>query len=476
MKIRLFIENFLVYGMGGIAGKLIPLIMIPIITRILPNSTYFGINDNTTSLVSIMTYLSLMGMYDAMYRMFFDREDIDYRKKICSTTFVYTFSLSTIICILAIAFKESLARLFYGEASLAYLVYIAAITTLVSATNTIVSGPARMQNKRLIYVCMNTIVPLISYLLALTMMKKGMYTTALPIAVMLAGVVKETVFVVYNRDWFSFKYVDLEILKPMLKFAIPLIPNFLIYWVFNSCDRLMITQMLGIAEAGVYGIGAKLGSASQLIYTAFAGGWQYFAYSTMNDKNQVRDNSLLFEYLGSVSMICTAFICTISFSLYSILFPADYLGGFIIAPYLFLAPLCQMLFQVAISQFTIIKKTWPNMLFLFGGAIINVILNFILIPFIGIEGASIATLLGFVVSTILCVTMLRKIKLFIVTKRFIISICSFILYFALWRVVGASNVYICVLFILLLVDYYILYKKELSFISKKIEYFTLKRL
>ena len=57
----------------------------------------------------------------------------------------------------------------------------------------------------------------------------------------------------------------------------------------------MITNMIGIGAAGIYSVGSKLGHASQLIYTAFAGGWQYFAFSTMKEKEQVKSNSLIFE-------------------------------------------------------------------------------------------------------------------------------------------------------------------------------------
>lgn len=69
-----------------------------------------------------------------------------------------------------------------------------------------------------------------------------------------------------------------------------------------------------------------------------------------------------------------------------------YLSGYIVAPYLFLAPLLQMLFQVACNQFIVVKKTWPNMFILSVGAIVNIIANYFQIPRIGIEGAAIATL------------------------------------------------------------------------------------
>ena len=43
-KFSLFIENFVVYGIGGVISKVIPLIMVPIVTRLMPDSSYYGIS------------------------------------------------------------------------------------------------------------------------------------------------------------------------------------------------------------------------------------------------------------------------------------------------------------------------------------------------------------------------------------------------------------------------------------------------
>lgn len=59
--------------------------------------------------------------------------------------------------------------------------------------------------------------------------------------------------------------------------------------------------------------------------------------------------------------------------IYQLLFTKEYVISFIVAPYLFLSPLLQMLFQVVANQFLIIKKTWPNMFILMIGAIFNII-------------------------------------------------------------------------------------------------------
>lgn len=462
-KFKLFIENFLVYGFGGIISKIVPLIMLPIITRLMPNSDYFGLSDLSNTLVSFASALAIMGMYDAMYRMFFEKEDDDYKKTICSTALVFTFITSLIVFILLILFKNIIAQYFFSDKKYAYIVYLSAMATLVGATNSIISAPTRMQNKRKVFLVTNTISPVISYGISIPMLLLGYYTVALPLAAVISGITMEISFGVLNYKWFEPKRFNKKILKQLLFIAIPLLPNFLIYWVFNSCDKVMITNMIGIGAAGVYSVGSKLGHCSQLIYTAFAGGWQYFAFSTMKEKNQVKNNSIIFEYLGIISFVCTSFVCAISYPFFKMLFTEEYLSGYIVAPYLFLAPLLQMLFQVAANQFLVIKKTWPNAFILSIGAIVNIVINWVTIPIIGIEGAALATLLGYVVTDIVCIIVLYRLKLINLEKKFYISTLLMAIFMVTWRVFINSNYIIgIVLAFFVTILFMFLYRVDIS--------------
>jgi Na+-driven multidrug efflux pump len=67
------------------------------------------------------------------------------------------------------------------------------------------------------------------------------------------------------------------------------------------------------------------------------------------------------------------------------------------------------------------------------GVVLNVLLNYFLIPVLGIEGASIATLMGYVISDIICVIVLCKMKLMVVSKRFIIASLLIVAYMIFWR-------------------------------------------
>lgn len=468
-KAKLFVENFLVYGFGGIISKIIPLIMLPIITRIMPTKEYVGLFDMSNTVISFASALAIMGMYDAMYRMFFEKDDEEYKKNVCSTALIFTIGMSIIVLIVLILIKSIIARYFFEKTSFAYLVYFSAIATLVGSTNSIIAAPTRMQNKRKVFLITNTISPIISYAISIPMLLAGYYVIALPLAAIISGLVMEVSFYILNNKWFELKRFDKKLLKELLVIAVPLFPNFLIYWIFNSSDKLMITNIIGIGEAGVYGIGSKLGHASQLIYTAFAGGWQYFAFSTMKEKDQVKSNSIVFEYLGVISYTATLYICALCRFIFKV-FPIDYQQGYIIAPYLFLAPLLLMLFQVAANQFIVIKKTWPNMLILFSGAIINVFLNLILIPLIGIEGASIATLCGYIVSDIVCMIVLCKMKLMVISSRFIITTMVMALFFIVWRLSISDNTIVGLLFAVMTTLLYVfMYRSELQTVIGKLK-------
>lgn len=441
-KFKLFIENFLVYGLGGIISKLIPLIMVPIVTRLMPNTEYYGISDLSNTVVQFGSAIAVIGMYDAMYRMFFEKEDEEYKKNICSTALLFTMITSLIVFVIMLIARNFIAQYFFGNSKYAYVVYLSAMAVLVSATNSIISAPTRMQNKRKIFLVTNTVSPLLSYSISIPMLLAGHYVIALPLAAVVSGVTMEITFGILNHGWFNFRRFDKKLLRQLLIIAIPLFPNFLIYWLFNSCDKVMITNILGIGAAGIYSVGSKLGHCSQLIYTAFAGGWQYFAFSTMKDDNQVKSNSMIFEYLGVISFVATAFICAWCYLIFNILFTDKYLTGYVVAPYLFLAPLLQMLFQVACNQFLVIKKTWPNMLILSSGVVINILINYFLIPVLGIEGAAIATLLGYVVSDAICVVVLCKMKLMVINFKFVLATITMMIYIIVWRLMFSNKILI----------------------------------
>lgn len=468
-RFKLFIENFLIYGLGGVIGKMIPFFMLPVVTRLFPSSYYMGINDMSNTILSFAQAFAIMGMYDAMFRIFFERDNRDYKKEICSSALAFVLGASLIVFLMMLLSKKHISAVFFGDSSLSSLIVVTALGVLFGATNSIVAAPTRMENKRRIFLFTNFFSPVLSYSAALLLLFRHQYIFALPIGHLLAALSTTLIFIALNRNWFSFRKVRWSHMKAMLAIGLPLMPNFLIYWIFNSCDRIMISRLLGMEYTGVYAVGAKFGQISQLIYTAFAGGWQYFAFFTMRDKDQVELTSRIFEYLGCLSVCATVVISVCTEVFFGVLFGDAYSAASVTVPYLFMAPLAQMLFQVASSQFLVVKKTWPSSLILFCGAACNIILNALLIPLLGIEGASLSTLFGFVFSTALGVVVLQKMGLFKIPKRFICICAASIIYFILCRIFMKGNIgYEIISGTFFIAGCALLYKKELNELKKMI--------
>lgn len=214
--------------------------------------------------------------------------------------------------------------------------------------------------------------------------------------------------------------------------------------------------------------------ASQLIYLAFSGGWQYFAFSTMKEHDQVETNSLVFEYLGIITFLSSAFMCVVSLPVYELFFTGDYIDGYIAAPYLFMAPLFQMLFQIAGNQFLVIKKTWPTMLILAAGAILNVIMNLALIPLIEIEGAAVATLLSYVFCVLLVMAVCIRTGLMNVRKRFLVAVFLFLIFVLAWRILLLEDKSGVLIFAVYACAVLALYKKDIRFLLERVKGFIVK--
>lgn len=468
-KLKLFIENMLVYGLGGVISKIIPLVMVPIITRLMPDPTYYGLSDLSTTVIAFAQAFAVMGMYDAMYRMFFEKDDQPYKEQVCSTALSFTLVSSAAVFFILLLGKNLIAEWIFKDRAYVNLVYLCAMAVLVGATNSIVAAPTRMQNKRTVFLVTNTVSPILAYAVAVPLLLKGYYVIALPLASLISHIVMEATFLLMNKCWFHLRKFDWDLLRQLLKIGVPAMPSFLIYWLFNSCDRLMIASFMNVSAEGLYAVGSKLGMASQLIYTAFAGGWQYFAFSTMKEKDQVKTNSMILEYLGAISFVAATFICAWSYPIYKLLFVGDYVSGYVVSPYLFLAPLIQMLFQVAGNQFLVIKKSWLGTVTLLSGAVLNILLNALLIPVIGIEGAAIATLVGYTVSTVVCMIILCRMKLMQTSPRLFLSVGVIVAYMLIWRLFFRENPLVgTALAIAATVIYGFLYRKDLAALLRSV--------
>jgi O-antigen/teichoic acid export membrane protein len=414
---KLFVENFIIFGLGSVISRVIPYLMLPLIAVIFPDASYMGIYDTLTVFVVFGASIAVMGIYDVMFRLFFEKAELDYQTGVTSTSlFIVTLS-SLLFFGLVVLFRSWLAALFFESKSYSWLVALSGITIIFSALNIILSAPTRMQNKRGIYIFINTLAPIVSYGISIPLLFSGAYVLALPLAALITAFLTCFVYLLLNRSYFRCCQIKMDLAVSMLKIAVPIVPCFIFYWVFSSIDRIMITNIIGLSQTGVYAFAANLARISMLVYIAFAGGYQYFAYSTMKDRDHTELISRVFDYLCGLSCLALCAVIPLSKFIFTCFFPDAYYQGWAVFPMLFAGPLFLMLFQTISNQFLVVKKSWPPTIILAFGASLTIALDFLLIQPIGIQGAAIGAFSGYVFSVAMAAIILVRMELIRIPLR-----------------------------------------------------------
>lgn len=466
-KRKVLLDNFIVYGLGGIIAKIIPFIMLPIITRIFPNSSYYGINDVSNTIINLASYLAIFGMYDAMYRIYFENDEYEYRKSVCSTALLFVLCTSILIFVFMIINRTKLSNYFFSSEDYRNIIIISGISFFLYTISTIISAPTRMQNQKKVFVTINIISSIISYSISIFLLKKELYTIALPMGTLISYLLSDIYFYIRNKEWFSISSCNKKIFIEMIKLAAPSVPVFIAYWVFESESKLMVIKYLGLQYEGLYAVGAKFSSVSKIIYAAFSGGWQYFAYSTMKEKDQVGTNSKIFEYLLLLTCVSTIMLSNFSPLIYSILFTKEYYIAYIVSPYLYIAPLLQMLFQIESNQLIIKKEVIPSTIVLIISSLICVLMCIVFIPVLNIEGAALSVFLGYIIACIWLLILLIKMKLFTISRKIVLSFILFVIYMLFWRLMLIKNIIVSTVFMIIIIFlYFKMYKKEIVSVIK----------
>ena len=208
----------------------------------------------------------------------------------------------------------------------------------------------------------------------------------------------------------------------MLKYSIVLIPNSFMWWIMNSSDHIMVTAMIGVAANGIYAISYKLPTLITTFTSIFNQAWSYSAIKEEGAKDEEEYNNKVFKNIISISMLIgIGMLCVIKPFL-ALYVSKDYYISWKYTPFLIIGLVYLTLGSFMSTSYTVHKDSFG---FLFSGmlgAILNIILNFVLIPLIGVYGAAFATCISYVSVFIFRIYHTRKyIHYDIVNKEFIIG-------------------------------------------------------
>lgn len=237
--------------------------------------------------------------------------------------------------------------------------------------------------------------------------------------------------------FFSINRVDKTLCKEMRGFSIPLIMNQIGWWINNSSDRYVVTMLSGISANGVYSLAYKIPSILNVFQLIFSQAWVLSATKDYDSEDKSGFFSNIYNTYNFLMVLICSIIIIGSKIIAKIMYGPAFYNAYIYAPFLTIAVVFGALSGVLGGVFSAVKDSK-----IFGqstiiGALINLVLNFILVFLMGPIGAAIATAISFIV-----VWMLRlyHVKKYISFRMSLIRDCISYLLLIIMAIVLLSNI------------------------------------
>lgn len=199
----------------------------------------------------------------------------------------------------------------------------------------------------------------------------------------------------------KFRTLDKSLTKEMLKYSIPMMPSIILWWIINVSDRYMVTYFIDQSANGLYTAASKIPNFIILFSTIFCEAWQLSAVDEYDSDSKAEFFTNVFRvYNGGVFVAASGLI--IACQLFTkILVSGSYYESWQYVPILIISTTLSCFVNFLASVYMASKKTFMSMLTALAGAVTNFVLNLILIPKMGANGATIATVSAFIVVFVL---------------------------------------------------------------------------
>ena len=413
-------KNTALFALNSVGTNMITFFLVPIYTAALSTSDY-GTADLVSTIATVLVPIMTLNIGEAVMRFSLD-ENADYNK-IMSVGIVVAIAS---MCVGACAFPiigniQSLKT--YGI----YIVLYCVTQGIYQIAVCYLRG-----TEQLTYFAIGNIIHVIATasfnILFLIVFKMGLpgYFTAY-----ILGYIVGTVYAVFKGKILNvlrkFEF-DISLEKAMVRYSIVLVPTSLMWWIMNSSDRIMVTAMVGIAANGIYAVSYKVPTIVSTMSTVFNQAWSYSAIKESKSKDSEEFNNRMFNSFFQFQILVTSGLLLIIRPFIKVYVSAAYYESWKYTPYLLVGYFFMSLGTFLSTSYTVHKDSRGFLISGMAGAIINVALNSVLIPVIGVAGAALATCVSyFSVFAYRVVDTRKYVKIKIVRTRYLLGIGIMIL-------------------------------------------------
>jgi O-antigen/teichoic acid export membrane protein len=406
--LRQFLRDSVLYGAASIFTRSIALLLVPLYTRVLVPADY-GVVDILTVVTSFALVIVALEIAQAVARYFPDSKDPDRRTIYASTSLWFSVGAYSLFLIIAIAFAEPISAWLLQDASLADVFRASAVATWFTGLFYLVQSQLRYSLRPRRYVAASLTFSLASMATSVVfvlVLQQGVIGVVYGLVA--GGAIGLAVALWCSRDVYRFRF-EKRSLREMLRFSVPLVPSSVAVIVTLYIDRIVIGQLMSLGDVGLFGIGYRLASLSNLLMVGFVSALTPLVYTHYREPGTPRELARIFRVFVAFGLLFCLGLALFAADILAVVTTPQYVAGAIIVPLMAPAMLLAGMYIFA-PGLGIEKKTTVIAGINIAAAVMNVILNVALVPVLGIQGAALATFLSS--ATIFGATMIASQRLY----------------------------------------------------------------
>lgn len=415
-KEKKLFKNSFFFAVGDISSKVIIFLMVPFYTNILTTEQY-SISDLITTTVSLASPFFSLVIAEAVMRFALEKNE---NKK-------YIFSIGINVIIIGTIILSSISYIIFQNIPLLkdywlYFILYYFTFNLYNVETNFLKGTEKL-NILVITGILNTLLFVLFNVLFLLFMKIDIRGYLL--ATILANSITSFIIFLFARLYnniLPFWKIPRYSLKEMLKYSLPMIPNSAMWWINNSSDRYLVTYMVSAMANGVYSVAYKIPSIFSVIIAIFLQAWQISVVDGFGTKEGNDFFSNMYDYFLQANIILCATIIAFTKLIASLLFAKNFYEAWTFSIVLIIGYSFHSLAGFVGTVYTSAKRTTLLFVSTLIAAIVNIILNIILIGIFGTMGAAIATMISyFVAFTIRRIAVDKYITINVKTRKYVLQ-------------------------------------------------------
>jgi len=391
-KYRALIKDVILFTLSTFLPKAISFFLVPLYTNCLSTAEY-GVADLISTTVSLIIPFVTMDINDAVMRFTIENKEDPRPFKYG----VVTVLKGIVIVVVAVTINDFLHVLNVDKSVEIFFILNYAFISIYGICIAYLRATDRVGVLSIASI-MITIVTICSNILCLLVFKLGL------LGYMISGcvgyIIVDIFILIYIKAVRILRtptQVDSELKKQMLAYSVPLIAANISWWINSSSDRYIVTALRGVEENGIYSVAYKIPTILQMLQSVFSQAWLLSVFREYKSTNGSDYVSKIYElYYVAMSLAC-AILIVIDIPLARFLYAKDFFPAWQYVPYLLISVLFIANAGFFESMLTLQKKSKIVAITTIIGAIVNLMLNFVLIYYIGAMGAAIATACGYLV-------------------------------------------------------------------------------